>query len=227
MDVGEGLELSDQGLNLGARRLGQLNLSISVTTDVYLRRAARADHCNQFVLIEGHSGLNGYHGRDTTGGHSGHSVGSVVRVRSLVHDLRIPAIGLDGRAENRLAHHGVIDELEEAARILGLEQVTVFKLVTAAEDTNDPLTRNVRRPHVSTATDEDEVVLTQVDTKLFLVESKFAPVVKSVVKGIHKTVLTIVWTPALEKIDRVAYEAEHITITLIQRHRRDGLNGST
>ena len=208
-------ELSDQGLDLDARRLAQLDLSISVATDVNLNGIARANHRNQCVLVESHSRFNGHHGLDTTGSDSSHSVGSVVRVRSLVHDVRIPAVGLDGRAENRLAHHGVIDELEEAVRILGLEQVTVIKLVTAVEDANDPLTRDVRRPHVRTATDEDEVVLTQVDTKLFLVESKFAPVVKSVVKGIHKTVLTIVWTPALEKIDRVAYEAEHITITLI------------
>ena len=227
MDVGEGLELSDQGLNLGARRLGQLNLSISVTTDVYLRRAARADHCNQFVLIEGHSGLNGYHGRDTTGGHSGHSVGSVVRVRSLVHDLRIPAIGLDGRAENRLAHHGVIDELEEAVRILGLEQVTVIKLVTAVEDANDPLTRDVRRPHVRTATDEDEVVLAEADTQLFLVESDVAPFVKPVVERDHEAVQTQMQALAFDSIPRVANKTEHIPISFIHRHKRDGLNGST
>ena len=40
----------------------QLDLSISVATDIYLRRVARTDHRNQFVLIEGHSGFNGHHG---------------------------------------------------------------------------------------------------------------------------------------------------------------------
>ncbi len=99
MDVGEGLELSDQGLNLGARRLGQLDLSIGVATDIYLRGVARADHRNQFDLIEGHSGFNGHHGWDTMSSDGGHSTSSVVRVRSVVHD-RVPAIGLDGSAEN-------------------------------------------------------------------------------------------------------------------------------
>ena len=227
MDVGEGLELSDQGLDLDARRLAQLDLSISVATDVNLNGIARANHRNQCVLVESHSRFNGHHGLDTTGSDSSHSVGSVVRVRSLVHDVRIPAVGLDGRAENRLAHHGVIDELEEAVRILGLEQVTVIKLVTAVENTNDPLTRDVRRPHVRTATDEDEVVLAEADTQLFLVESDVAPFVKPVVERDHEAVQTQMQALAFDSIPRVANKTEHIPISFIQRHKRDGLNGST
>ena len=213
-------ELSNQGLDLIARRLCQLDLSISVATDIYLRRVARTDHRNQFVLIEGHSGFNGHHGWDTMSSDGGHSVSSVMRLRRIVHNVLVPAVGLDGRAENRFAHHGVVYELEEATRVLGLEQVTVIKLVTAVEDTNDPFTRDVRRPHVRTATDEDEIARSELDTQLFLVESDVTPFVKPVVKRNHEAVQTQMQTRALDSIPRVANKAEHIPISFIQRHKR-------
>lgn len=114
----------------------------------------------------------------------------------------------------------MVYELEEAARVLGLEQVMVIKLVTAVENTNDPFTRDVRRPHVRTATDEDVVAGPEVDTQLFLVEPNIAPLVEPDVKRDHEAIQTQMQALALDSVPRVGYETKHIPISFIQRHKR-------